>query len=84
MLRLALVGNPNSGKSSIFNSLTGSRQKVGNYPGVTIERRAGSFSAPDGRSVEVIDLPGMYSLTPHSPDEVITHDVLAGREHLRN
>ena len=82
VLRLALVGNPNSGKSSIFNSLTGSRQKVGNYPGVTIERRAGSFSAPDGRSVEVIDLPGMYSLTPHSPDEVITHDVLAGESTL--
>ncbi len=79
VLRLALVGNPNSGKSSLFNALTGSRQKVGNYPGVTVERRAGTFTAPDGRTVDVIDLPGTYSLTPNSPDEFVTHDVLLGK-----
>ncbi len=79
VLRLALVGNPNSGKSSLFNALTGSRQKVGNYPGVTVERRAGSFTTADGRLIDVVDLPGTYSLTPHSPDEVITRDVLLGQ-----
>lgn len=79
VLRLALVGNPNSGKSSLFNALTGSRQKVGNYPGVTVDRRAGTFKAPDGRVVDVVDLPGTYSMTPHSPDERITCDVLMGR-----
>ncbi len=84
VLRLALVGNPNSGKSSLFNSLTGSRQKVGNYPGVTVERHAGSFTAPDGRTIDVIDLPGTYSLTPQSPDEAITRDVLLGLKQLEN
>ena len=78
VLRLALVGNPNSGKSSLFNALTGNRQKVGNYPGVTVERRAGTCVAPDGRIVDIVDLPGLYSLTPHSPDEVIARDVLTG------
>ncbi|MFL2770736.1 MAG: ferrous iron transporter B [Rhodospirillaceae bacterium] len=76
---VALVGNPNSGKSSLFNALTGSRQKVGNYPGVTVDRRAGSLLAPDGRAVHVVDLPGTYSLSPHSPDELITRDVLLGQ-----
>ena len=81
-LRLALVGNPNSGKSSLFNALTGSRQKVGNYPGVTVERRAGSFTTADGRMVDVVDLPGTYSLSPHSPDEAITRDILIGTSTL--
>lgn len=81
-LRLALVGNPNSGKSSLFNALTGSRQKVGNYPGVTVERRAGWLTAPDGRSIEIVDLPGTYSLTPNSPDEVVTHDALMGTSQI--
>ncbi|MEQ8507989.1 MAG: ferrous iron transporter B [Rhodospirillaceae bacterium] len=81
-LRLALVGNPNSGKSSLFNALTGSRQKVGNYPGVTVERRAGLLTAPDGRSIEIVDLPGTYSLTPNSPDEVVTHDALMGTSQI--
>ena len=83
-LRLALVGNPNSGKSSLFNALTGSRQKVGNYPGVTVERRAGHFVAPDGREIDVVDLPGTYTLTPHSPDEVITHDALLGTSDIED
>lgn len=83
-LRIALVGNPNCGKSSLFNALTGSRQKVGNYPGVTVERRAGKFTAPDGRLVKVVDLPGTYSLTPSSPDEVVTRDALLGESAIES
>ena len=75
---VALVGNPNAGKTSLFNALTGSRQKVGNYPGVTVERKAGRLALPDGRAVELIDLPGTYSLTPRSPDEAVTRDVVMG------
>ncbi len=75
---VALVGNPNAGKTSLFNALTGSRQKVGNYPGVTVERKFGRLALPDGRSVRLIDLPGCYSLTPRSPDEAVTRDVVAG------
>ena len=76
---VALVGNPNAGKTSLFNALTGSRQKVGNYPGVTVERKAGRLALPDGRSAELIDLPGTYSLTPRSPDEAVTRDAIFGR-----
>jgi ferrous iron transport protein B len=75
----ALVGNPNAGKTSLFNALTGSRQKVGNYPGVTVERKAGRLPLPDGRTAELIDLPGTYSLNPRSPDEAVTRDAIAGR-----
>ena len=75
---VVLVGNPNAGKTSLFNALTGSRQKVGNYPGVTVERKAGRLALPDGRSVELIDLPGTYSLTPRSPDEAVTRAVVLG------
>jgi ferrous iron transport protein B len=74
----ALVGNPNAGKTSLFNALTGSRQKVGNYPGVTVERKAGRLALPDGRVAELIDLPGTYSLTPRSPDEAVTRDAVMG------
>jgi ferrous iron transport protein B len=77
---IALVGNPNAGKSSLFNALTGARQKVGNYPGVTVERHSGRFALPDGRPVELVDLPGAYSLDPHSPDEAVTRDVILGRQ----
>ena len=77
---VALVGNPNAGKSSLFNALTGARQKIANYPGVTVERYAGRCQLADGRAVELLDLPGTYSLTPSSPDEVVTHDVLAGQQ----
>ena len=75
---VALVGNPNAGKTSLFNSLTGSRQKVGNYPGVTVERKSGRLALPDGRTAELIDLPGTYSLTPRSPDEAVTRDAVLG------
>ena len=77
---VALVGNPNAGKTSLFNALTGSRQKVGNYPGVTVERKAGKLALPGGGSVELIDLPGTYSLTPRSPDEQVTRDMVLGRQ----
>ena len=77
---VALVGNPNSGKSALFNALTGARQKVGNYPGVTVERHAGRLALPDGRPVELLDLPGTYSLEPSSPDERVTRDVVTGAQ----
>ncbi len=75
---VALLGNPNCGKTALFNLLTGSRQKVANYAGVTVERKEGRFSAA-GKDVRVLDLPGAYSLHPRSPDERVTADVLLGR-----
>jgi len=77
-LRLGLLGSPNSGKTTLFNALTGLRAKVANYPGVTVERREGETDV-DGRRVVVIDLPGTYSLTPMSPDEAIVARVIAGQ-----
>ena len=77
---VALVGNPNAGKSALFNALTGARQKVGNYPGVTVERKSGRLVLPDGRPVELVDLPGTYSLHPSSPDEAVTRDVVIGTQ----
>ncbi|MHB1311186.1 MAG: ferrous iron transport protein B [Gemmatimonadaceae bacterium] len=76
--RIAILGNPNAGKSTLFNALTGLRQKVGNYPGVTVEKKTGFCDLPSGRRAEVIDLPGSYSLQPASPDEMIVRDVLLG------
>ena len=76
---LALVGNPNCGKTALFNLLTGSRQKVANYAGVTVERKEGKLTTPTGKALRVLDLPGTYSLAPRSPDERVTHDVLYGR-----
>ena len=76
---LALVGNPNCGKTALFNLLTGSRQKVANYAGVTVERKEGKLTTPSGKTLRVLDLPGTYSLHPRSPDERVTHDVLYGR-----
>jgi ferrous iron transport protein B len=76
---LALIGTPNSGKTALFNALTGSHQKVANYPGVTVERKAGALQTPAGRSVNLIDLPGTYSLRGRSPDEEITRDFVLGR-----
>ncbi|MDR1708228.1 MAG: ferrous iron transporter B [Candidatus Accumulibacter sp.] len=76
---VALVGNPNCGKTAIFNLLTGSRQKIANYAGVTVERKAGKFATASGKSLHVLDLPGAYSLYPRSPDERVTCDVLTGR-----
>jgi len=78
-LRVTLVGNPNCGKTSLFNHLTGTRQKVANYAGVTVERKVGHFQLPSGKNVRVLDLPGTYSLKATSPDEEITRDVCQGK-----
>ena len=77
-LNLTLVGTPNSGKTALFNALTGSRQRSANYPGVTVERKSGAFVTPAGRSVAIVDLPGTYSLRGRSPDEEITREVVLG------
>ncbi len=78
-LTYALVGNPNCGKTTVFNALTGLRQKVGNYPGVTVERKEGECTSPRGERIRLIDLPGSYSLNARSPDEAVLRDVLLGR-----
>ena len=75
----ALVGNPNAGKTALFNRLTGSSQKVANYAGVTTERKEGRLALACGKTVRVLDLPGTYSLHPRSPDERVTCEVLQGR-----
>src|SRR6201994_859331 len=77
-LKRALVGTPNSGKTSLFNALTGSRQRAANYPGVTVERKSGMIQTPTGRVVNLLDLPGTYSLRGRSPDEHITREVVFG------
>jgi ferrous iron transport protein B len=77
--RVALVGNPNSGKTALFNALTGARQKVANYAGVTVERKEGVVTSPAGRQLMVLDLPGTYSLRARSPDEAVTRDAVLGR-----
>ncbi len=77
-LLVALVGNPNTGKSTLFNSLTGLRQRVGNYPGVTVARKSGTCDLGDGQKVELVDLPGLYSLAAASPDEQVVIDALSG------
>ncbi|HEV7431860.1 MAG TPA: FeoB small GTPase domain-containing protein, partial [Steroidobacteraceae bacterium] len=78
--QLALVGVPNCGKTALFNRLTGSRQKVANYPGVTIERKEGTFASEDrSRLYRLVDLPGTYSLLPATLDEAITRDVITGK-----
>lgn len=76
---IAIAGMPNCGKSALFNRLTGSRQKVANYAGVTVERKEGSFTTPAGRACRLLDLPGAYSLRARSPDEAVTRDALLGR-----
>src|SRR5207237_3560263 len=78
---VAVVGPPNSGKSTLFNRLTGLRQKVANFPGVTVEQRSGRVKLENGRQALLIDLPGLYSLAARSEDEQITHDVLKGLRH---
>ncbi len=79
VLRVAIVGNPNTGKTTLFNALTGLRQRVGNFAGVTVERVEGFFRGPDGERVSCLDLPGSYSLSAASPDEQIALEVLLGR-----
>ncbi|MFM5931544.1 MAG: ferrous iron transporter B [Novosphingobium sp.] len=76
--KAALVGNPNAGKSALFNALTGARQKIANYPGVTVERKAGRLVLPGGEAVELVDLPGSYGLDATSPDEEVTRKVILG------
>ena len=76
---VALVGNPNCGKTALFNRLTGSRQKVANYAGVTVEKKEGSWPLPGGKVVRLLDLPGVYSLYPRSEDERVACDVLLGQ-----
>ncbi|HYG81705.1 MAG TPA: FeoB small GTPase domain-containing protein, partial [Pyrinomonadaceae bacterium] len=77
---MALAGNPNAGKTTLFNALTGLRQKVANYPGVTVERKEGVWALAQGApAARLIDLPGLYSLDAASPDEQIAHNVLTGR-----
>ena len=80
MIQIALVGPPNCGKTTLFNTLTGGRQKTANYPGVTVERKSGRLRTPVGHTVELLDLPGSYSLRARSPDEAITRDVVLGRQ----
>ena len=79
---LAIVGNPNCGKSTIFNALTGLKQKVANYPGVTVEKREGSCMSQHGKRIRLLDLPGAYSLNARSPDEAVVRDVLLGRRNF--
>ncbi|HQC79547.1 MAG TPA: FeoB small GTPase domain-containing protein, partial [Accumulibacter sp.] len=77
--RLALLGNPNCGKTALFNLLTGSRQKVANYPGVTVDRKEGLLTMPSGKQLRILDLPGAYSLNALSLDEEVTRDAVLGR-----
>ncbi len=79
-IHIALVGNPNSGKSSLFNCLTGLNQKVGNFPGVTVDKRTGSTSLSDSSVANIIDLPGTYSLYPKRLDEWVSYRVLIGQD----
>ena len=72
---VAVIGPPNSGKTTLFNRLTGLHQKVANFPGVTVEQHTGVAALPDGRTIQLIDLPGVYSLSPRSEDEQVAHDV---------
>ena len=72
-MKVALIGNPNSGKTSLFNKLTGLNQKIGNWPGVTIEKKEGKILKTD---IEIVDLPGVYSLTPYSAEEIVSRDYL--------
>jgi ferrous iron transport protein B len=80
-MKIALIGNPNAGKSSLFNQLTGLNQKVGNFPGVTVERKIGFCKLPSGQKAEIHDLPGTYSLHPKSLDEdLVLHSLLQPQE----
>jgi ferrous iron transport protein B len=77
---VAVVGHPNAGKTSLFNAISGARQKVGNYPGVTVERKSAELTLPGGTRAELVDLPGCYGLAPRSPDEAVTRDTLLGAQ----
>src|SRR6185436_17675023 len=75
---MAMAGNPNAGKSALFNMLTGSSQKVGNFSGVTVEQKTGDAKLANGESIRIIDLPGTYSIDAQSPDEIIAQQILLG------
>ena len=78
-IRIALAGNPNTGKTTLFNALTGSNQFVGNWPGVTVEKKEGKLKGtPAGETVIVTDLPGIYSLSPYTPEEIVARNYLVG------
>src|ERR1051325_7222529 len=77
---IAVIGNPNTGKTTLFNALTGMNQHVGNYPGVTVERKVGTVQLDESTRIDLIDLPGTYSLAARSPDEMIAVDVLLGQQ----
>jgi ferrous iron transport protein B len=79
--KIALIGNPNTGKSSLFNQLTGMRQHVGNYPGITLDKKWGECGLGDGSVAQILDLPGVYSVFPHTADERVVFDILANSEH---
>ena len=79
-LKVAFSGNPNSGKSTLFNALTGLNQQVGNYPGITVDKKTGSCNVSDKVRAEVIDLPGTYSLYPKSLDEKVTQQILCNKD----
>jgi len=83
-IRVALIGNPNTGKSTLFNVLTGLNQKIGNFPGVTVDKKVGYTALPDGRQAEIIDLPGTYSIYPKSQDESIVFSVLADKHNTHS
>ena len=80
LLKVALIGNPNTGKTSLFNSLTGLKQKVGNYPGITVDKKTGTCKLSDSVTANIIDLPGTYSLNATSEDESIAVKVLSEKE----
>ena len=79
--KIALVGSPNTAKTSLFNLLTGMNQQVGNFPGVTVEKHWGKFNLPDGRVAELLDLPGAYSLNAYSEEEKIVSEILHNKQH---
>ena len=81
-IKIALAGNPNSGKTTLFNALTGLKQKVGNYPGITVEKKSGKANLSEEFKAEVIDLPGTYSLFPKSMDEEVAQQVLCNNENI--
>ena len=83
-INIAVVGNPNCGKTALFNALTGSKQRVANYPGVTVVKKHGYFITPNEKNCTLIDLPGTYSLNYKSPDEKVTYDVLNNHSNLEN
>ena len=80
MPRVLLAGNPNAGKTTLFNALCGTRAKVGNYPGVTVDKKTATMALPDGTDIELVDVPGTYSISARSPEEQVAVDTVLGSE----